>query len=103
MKKTVRQIRRTVKMKKSKERLKNMINTEIIKEIRNAPDLKNVETIYNDANELELTFKTDSERNGSELKTVCDILFKHKIYSFIKSEKVDYWSNNIKQIKIFFN
>ena len=80
-----------------------MINNKIIKEIRKAPALKNVETIYSDASELELTFKTGSDRTGSELKTVCDILFKHEIYSFIKSEKVDFWSNDIKQIKIFFH
>lgn len=80
-----------------------MLSNEIIKEIRNAPALKNVETIYNDADELELTFKSESERNGDELKAISDILFKYKIYSFIKSEKVDFWSNNIKQIKIFFH
>lgn len=79
-----------------------MLNTSIIKQIRNAPELSGVEIITNENDRLELTFKKDCQRTGQELLKVQDILFKAGIFQFIKSEKVQLWDNVIKRISISF-
>ena len=79
-----------------------MINKDILKQIRKAPELAAVEIITNESNRLEITFKEGTARTGKELLTVQDILFKNNIFSFIKSEKVSLFDNCIKRISISF-
>jgi len=77
-----------------------MINKDIIKQLRKNPDLKQVEIISTSPDHLELTFKPGTQRTGKELIAVQNILFENKIFSFIKSEKVELWTGIIKKISI---
>ena len=80
-----------------------MIDNELIKEIRQAPELEGVEIINATSEDLNLTFKEGYTRNGNEILKIQEILFKFKLYNFIKSEKVDFWTEELKEIKIYFH
>lgn len=71
-------------------------------EIKDAPALAAVEIIEVEPNRLVLTFKPGTQRTGSELQTAASILIKNKCFNFIKSEKVSFWDNVIKQISFSF-
>jgi len=79
-----------------------MISKELLKEIRNSPELSEVEIISSETDRLELVFKPETPRTGKELLTVQKILFNYKLFNFIKSEKVDFWTECIKTISISF-
>lgn len=69
-------------------------------QLRDAPELVNVEIINIETDRIELIFKPETQRTGKELLKVQDILFKNNIFNFIKSEKVLLWDNIIRQISI---
>lgn len=60
-----------------------------------------VEVVSISADEIDLKFKPDHIRTGAELLEVQKILFNFKIFNFIKSEKVDLWSQELREIKIY--
>ena len=79
-----------------------MLDNSILKQIRTAPELDAVEIITNESDRLELVFKPGTIRTGKELLTVQNILFENEIFSFIKSEKVELFTEVIKTIRVSF-
>ena len=73
---------------------------EVQKELRKAPELKDVEIIEVNPDGLRLYFKPGTQRTGKELLKVQEILFNYKIFNFIKSEKCLLYENEIKEISI---
>lgn len=81
-----------------------MINKlfEVKDQLKAAPELAAVEIIEVEPDRLALIFKPGTQRTGQELQTASSILIKNKIFTFIKSEKVSFWDNVIKQISFSF-
>jgi len=77
-----------------------MLDAKLIKELREAPALKNVEIIEAEPDRINLIFEEGTQRTGEELLEVQKILFNFKIFNFIKSEKVELYSNIIKTVTI---
>jgi len=77
-----------------------MLDAKLIKELREAPALKNVEIIEVEPDRINLIFEEGTQRTGEELLEVQKILFNFKIFNFIKSEKVELYSNIIKTVTI---
>ena len=77
-----------------------MLDAKLIKELREATALKNVEIIEAEPDRINLIFEEGTQRTGEELLEVQKILFNFKIFNFIKSEKVELYSNIIKTVTI---
>ena len=76
-----------------------MLNNEsIVKAIRKNPAFKNAEIITVEPDRIEVTFIPGTQRTGNELKALSNILFENEIFSFIKSEKVSLFDNEIKRV-----
>ena len=75
--------------------------TKITNQLRNAPELEKVLIITADKEEINLIFESGTARTGQELLTAQKILLKNKIFNFIKSEKVELFTNEIKEIKFY--
>ena len=72
----------------------------LIKDIRKAPELSGVEVVEVNPDGIRLYFKPGTKRTGKELLKMQDLLFKYKIYNFIKIEKAALYKNEIKEIAI---
>ena len=78
-----------------KEKLNN-IQAQLVKH-------ENVLSVSVYGGDLEIEFIEGYQRTGQELLKVQKLLFDNKIFNFIKSEKVDFWTNELKQIKIYIH